>query len=142
MLLGELIDKCDFLEKNIKVYFSSVSKGEVEGENVNALIKGSSDDIERYYNYYYTILNVSNSIKVELREGKETTLGNVFIIRDTLNKKIEFLDKIIVDNNYNIVLTDLIAKKNDLIEDLFYINTIVSKTIWSTEVNVKGLGQI
>ncbi len=139
MLLGELIDKCDFLEKNIKVYFSSVSKGEVEGENINALIKGSSNDIERYYNYYYTVLNVSNSIKVELREGKQTTLNNVFLLRDTLSKRIEFLDKIIVDNSYNVILSDLIDKKEEIVEDLFYINNIINKTIWSTEVNVKGL---
>jgi len=139
MLLGELVDKCDVLRDNIDLCIKSVSKGEVDGENVSLLIKSSFSDIEKYYNYYHTMLNTTNSIKVDRGEGKSITLNQAFILRDILVKKIEFLDKIIVDNNYNIDLKDVLSIKNDLLDNLYYTNSLINKTIWSTEIDVKGI---
>lgn len=136
MLLGELIEKCDSLKEGVDLCFNTVVKGEVEGDNVSSLINYVFNNIVDYYNHYYTLMGVINTVDIVLSDGKKINLNRAFTIRDSLKKKISFLEKVMLNNNYNISIKDVLVIKDELVADLAYIESAINKKTWSTNVDI------
>lgn len=140
MLLGELINKYTDLDSKINMYHKSVENMDLDGNRLNTILSEVFDDISKYYSYLYSLKSSIQDIHVKLNEGEEVTLYNVFMLRDITSKKLGFIDAVIKENSYDLDLNSLIDTRKSLVGDLQYLDSVINKTVWSTEVDSKSMG--
>jgi hypothetical protein len=138
MVLGEILNKCDAFYNAKEMCFEALDTKCDSDENTQAFINFAFTNIEKYHNYYNSILSTMSDIGVFTENSSDTNLSNIFIMRNILKEKIALIDRIMSGVYYSVNVSTISKLRKDLLDDLIYVEGIINKTVWTTEVNVRS----
>lgn len=141
MLLGELFEKRNVLEeqiKDIKDYLNNKIDLGPDSKIILDVLYSCSFDYETCKS---NINNIINKVELVTADDKKTFLSNLFILKGAMMERIESTTYLIrnkcVDND---TFINLIKQKKEYIKEYLYINSFINKTIWSITIDNQGMG--
>lgn len=148
MVLADVLNKKKDLEAKIfdlKEYLVCLASNEDNKKDVSSEIDSTVssiyslvDDVQQSI---FTIDKVNSSVEIKIGNST-TTLANAVRLRDTIDKKIVVLDKLIeaCKNNYSTTfsISDLLDNKDKLLAEFNLLNSAIKQKDWSTELVDNG----
>lgn len=133
MFLGEVLQEKDNLEfkiKQLEELFFKVAKS--DSDKANELIKKLFDLLDKYRSHLILINKINNEQEIVIG-GSKINIANAVLLRDTLEKKIEVLNRLIMEETSYTDITSLIENR-----DKFYIEyKMISSELKSFEWRMK-----
>jgi hypothetical protein len=116
MFLGEVLQEKENLEfkiSQLEGLFFKVAK--IDSDKANELIKKLFDLLDKYRSHLILLNKINNKEEIEIG-GSKINLANAVLLRETLEQKIEILNKLILEESSYTDVTSLIENR-----DKFYV---------------------
>lgn len=138
MLLGELINKKQLLISilsDINHCFSCVSH--IEELDLSNLMTMLSSFISDYEKCCQTLTMNCEKITLKFNEDldKRATLGDFFILKNIIDKKIEVITNLISNSRNPNDMLLLITQKEKYMQEKLHIDNTISKITWTQHVS-------
>ena len=139
MLVGEILKRKN--ETKIKIeelgfYIEKISNVNIkESATIYTNVLGKVFDLLDKYQNYIILLERSN-LKCEIKVGtSDVKVSDAVKLRDTTNKKMEFITNLINSNDASLNVPDLMDNRDKLMEEFILLNNAIEKNDWSEKVD-------
>lgn len=129
MLVGELVSSKNILAEKIKEIEDSISNNMIK-EKVGIIINRMFEYADKHRSYVI-LLEKSNITTVITVADNELSVANAIILRDCVEKKIDFLSDLVVLFGVEQVL----PTRDKLYEEYHIIDNAIKKSDWSTTID-------
>jgi hypothetical protein len=139
MLLREKVDELVLLREDTDKLESFIESNanDLDQSEFDLLIERYFSNIDRIQSIYFFLDKVNSELDVKV--GKEKVSVSVaLVIKKHLQKKINFIDSIIEDIDYDNIM-NILSIREDLKKEFNSINSIVSYNDWSVSIDDQAL---
>jgi len=135
MLLREKVDELILLrEDNNKLeLFIKNNAGDLDQSEFDSLLKRYFSNVDKIQSIYFFLDKVNSELEVNV--GKEKVSVSVaLVIKKHLKKKINFLDSIIENIDFDNIM-NILSMRDDLRKEYNSINSIIAYNDWSVSID-------
>jgi hypothetical protein len=135
MYLGEVLQEKEnllFKIQQLEQLFFKVSK--TDSDKANELIKKLFDLLDKYRSHLILINKINNKEEIVIGDSK-INLANAVLLRDTLERKIEILNRLILEESAYTDVTSLIENRDKFQVEYKMISNELKSFEWRMKID-------